>query len=695
MAVSRVSGSMASSSSMSPPELEGTLNAGALKHRPVAWVTPILPRRTGIANYSDLSLRERGRRVSVDVFSPTPPGATRCAPRVPGVRRLPISALGVEHSQRTYRDIVYQLGNNHFHTGVLEWATRLPGSAVLHEQTLWGAAAGFRNATILDAVARRCTRLIVHSKFARDRLQRALPGTRVEWLEHPEGVLGERPRRDSHDCLAIVCAGIAGPNKRIEHVIRGVASYRSRYGDASLTVAGQPISEQYARRLTDLAQAEGLHGRFRITGWLSPARFDLELRTAHVLVNLRTPGAGEQSGQVPRAIMSGVPMVLTDSDQFREVPLWAAKRVSVDAEPDELAIAIRSAMLAHPRAPSWEQNASMRSMRRRLSAGRAAESSLRELPSRTASRRLVVALALDSSDPLDDVWSIARDLAPAFDVRAWGDREPRSSEFWPTGHAGGWTSFEPAGSPRALLCGERRVPEAIQSGLPVIARVTRYPLRLGAEELARCSAVLATDRAVAHAVRVVAPSTPVWTWPRTVDQLAVIEYGLAAAAQVRFSRDCLLFGAPTDAQALDRVRGWVADEFVPSTRFDRSRLGVEVRIESSRTLARPSNAEVAAESHLDWATYWGRIASTRAVVAVGRRPASSSFLRECAALGVPVLNESSFGHGAALVEAIHRAGSAADRWSDRDRILRRSFDSRARGRMAAFVKAAGIDRAAR
>ena len=302
----------------------------------LAVLTPLPPARTGVAHYASLllpALRESSR---VDAFdAPFGDGAT--------TRRLD-----------DYDHVIYQLGNNPHHEWIYAEAMRRPGVAVLHDLVLhhlivemtlargdaegyvealqanhgeagaaWarGRAAGLHSEMgnfLLPAsveVARRSRAVIVHNRYAADRLRSFGVTTPIHVVPHPyvperrtfaRGTLFRPEQR------VIGFFGFLTSAKRAEVVLEAFRIARARDPRLALLVVGEPAPN------VDL---EALRGEGIVTtGYVEDADFPRYYAVADRFVNLRYPSAGETSGTLIRALDAGKPVAVSDYAQFAELP---------------------------------------------------------------------------------------------------------------------------------------------------------------------------------------------------------------------------------------------------------------------------------------------------------------------------------------------------------------------------------------
>ncbi|HVR29842.1 MAG TPA: glycosyltransferase family 4 protein [Thermoanaerobaculia bacterium] len=351
--------------------------------RRVAFLAPLPPQASGIADYSAALLPHLAQRLDLEAFTRDPQrssAAMRCG--------LPLRRFAAFHPTAD-RVAIYQLGNHAAHHGeIYRLALRHPGIAVLHEHVLHDLVrdctledggprayaeelryclgrSGARLAARLRAGGERLSpfdwplferivdsslAVIVHSRAARDRIARSRPLARVRVVPH----LVEPPR----DCAARAAElrreleipqgalvfgafGIAAAAKRIDTVLDAFARLERSRDDCAFLLVG-PESPRFVRELGD--QAAALTPRLRVLDRVPLDRLETAMAATDVALNLRFPTGGETSATCLRLLALARPVVVTDLGWFSEIPDDACVKVRPDAleEPmlDELLLAI-------------------------------------------------------------------------------------------------------------------------------------------------------------------------------------------------------------------------------------------------------------------------------------------------------------------------------------------------------------------
>lgn len=343
----------------------------------LAWLSPLPPTPSGIADYSADLLPLIAERAEVDVFCP--PGAKE----LPGVSIRPASEFGDRASH--YDAVFHHLGNNPFHQFVYRAALRHAGVAVLHDYVLhhlidelafgqgrrefgWHARVlreeygelGERLAELRSRgvatefekflfpmnghVARASRAVVVHSRDVRDRLAGVAPDVLVHVIPHHAqpppvevaGVTGEEARVRlglPADAFLVGHFGFITRPKQPGAVLAGFARLAERRPDARLVVVG--ANQTGERGLERFAQKLGIAGLVRLTGYVDLTRFYLYLKAVDAVINLRYPSAGETSGTFARALGEGKATIVNNLGSFAEIPDDVALKVEVDEDQAE------------------------------------------------------------------------------------------------------------------------------------------------------------------------------------------------------------------------------------------------------------------------------------------------------------------------------------------------------------------------
>jgi glycosyltransferase involved in cell wall biosynthesis/SAM-dependent methyltransferase len=329
----------------------------------LAYVSPLPPERTGIADYSAELLRALVAHYQVDIITPQAGTsdawiAEHCPLYAP--EWLPA------HSQH-YDAVLYHVGNSGYHSYMLDLLEQVPGIVVLHDfflyDLLWaqqqregspytasqalyyshGYQALHAMANQADApdihyrypgnlpILQRARGVIVHSEASR-RLARAWygPDTDAGWaciahLRAPVPVIEREQARANLQLPAdafVVCSfGVLGQTK-LNHRLLDAWLGSGLAADPAcwLVFVGQLGDDDYAHDLLNRIQQSQPRGRIRITGWTERSAFRDYLGAADLAVQLRTHSRGETSGTVLDCMNQGLATIVNAHGSMADLP---------------------------------------------------------------------------------------------------------------------------------------------------------------------------------------------------------------------------------------------------------------------------------------------------------------------------------------------------------------------------------------
>ena len=337
--------------------------------RPVlAYISPLPPQKSGIADYSAELLPELAQHYEIEVVAhPAEVDDPWITANFP-VRDLCYFAS----NSRKYDRILYHFGNSSFHSFMFEMLERQPGTVVLHDFFMsdlfdWMesqdtdphiflkelyASHGYDAVEYEGREGRRaaisrypCNRqvlnnaagVIVHSKFSAQLAEQWYgAGASADWRHIPHLRSGHKRKRiDARGRIGITsgeflvcCFGLLFPAKLNDRLINAwLDSELARDPACHLVFVGQCGYEEYERRLKNIITANGAGDRIRITGFASPELYRDYLSAADVAVQLRTRSRGETSGAVLDCIAYGVPTIVNAHGSLAELPEGVVVRI--------------------------------------------------------------------------------------------------------------------------------------------------------------------------------------------------------------------------------------------------------------------------------------------------------------------------------------------------------------------------------
>ena len=329
----------------------------------LAYISPLPPEKSGIADYSAELLPQLARHYRVEVVL-----AQADVDDAWIKAELPLRDLAwFEANADGYDRVLYHFGNSPMHQHMFGLLERHPGVVVLHDFYLANvldhmhhsghsgdagvralfeshgytgladrAAIGNNDAVWKYpsnlAVLRQADGVIVHSELPKQLAAHWYgPAMAADWRALPllRGLAGARPRAEARLAARqqlgldpsrfVVCAfGLLGPTKLNAELLEAwQGSALAADKQCQLVFVGAPIPGPYCRAL---ASAMAGARRVRVTGFVSHADYQTWLAACDVAVQLRSNSRGETSAAVLDCLLHGVPTVANAHGSTAELP---------------------------------------------------------------------------------------------------------------------------------------------------------------------------------------------------------------------------------------------------------------------------------------------------------------------------------------------------------------------------------------
>ena len=333
----------------------------------LAFVSPLPPAKSGIADYSAVLLDHLQRYAEVEPFGARP----------------------AHFDPSRYDAIVYQLGNNPYHSFVYEMAMEHPGIVVLHEANLhhliadmtinrgdWDAyvreveanagpeAAEFARTRVrtlecgpdydipmLKPVLERSRGAIVHSAAVESELRGLGYEGPVAKIPHGAWIvdadrMGYRGRLGLDERTPLIgIFGFLKPYKRIAESLRAFSRLIRVEPDARLILVGEAHPEL---PLAEMISSSNISAHARHLGFTPMEDFNGYLGACDIVLNLRYPTVGESSGTLLRALGMGKAVIVSDVGSFREYPAEICLKVPVDAGEEDYLFEYLNVLVSRP-----------------------------------------------------------------------------------------------------------------------------------------------------------------------------------------------------------------------------------------------------------------------------------------------------------------------------------------------------------
>jgi glycosyltransferase involved in cell wall biosynthesis len=342
----------------------------------LAFVSPLPPQMSGVADYSYRLLQELTKLVEVDVFTDfrcgsanAPDGLT--ARSTPTLERVEGACGGYDH-------VLACLGNSEHHVETLALLRRRPLAVLAHDVRLTGLYGwisrrrpdieprSFREVLrelharrlppglgkhgwldftdyerhrvlMTREVVERSRQFLVHSVHAAElaRLE-AGPAHANKIRVVPFGYPDPRGSLGPSDGTSVATFGVVAPVKQTERIVEAFALVAARRSSVNLAIVG-PAPNEELRRVQGVASRLGVATRVVVTGEVSSDEFNARLSRASVAVQLRAASNGETSASVADCLAAGVPTIATALGSTRELPKNAFVPVARDISATDLA----------------------------------------------------------------------------------------------------------------------------------------------------------------------------------------------------------------------------------------------------------------------------------------------------------------------------------------------------------------------
>jgi len=370
----------------------GTPRAIIPHHRPkIAFLTPLPPDKSGVADYSAASLREIAKLAEVHVFTETV--EPRPIDHVASIR--PLSAL--PHISAEYDRVVGVVGNSHYHLKIFDYLVRYGGACIEHDNRLLGfyvALLGEARATkqaerelgrtlrpgelhdwwkdesdlktlFLGELARTCEPLCLHSRVTARLVQERYGGAPIVlpfsiYREMPSDARTPAARRRARaalgiaeDEVVIVTFGFVHSTKAPNECIWALDMLRSWGIAATLHFVGTsgPVES-----LVGLCQRLHIEPYVKFFGDYVPNDlFQTYLAAADYGIQLRKFSLGALSGALLDCIACGLPTIANEAlAEVMDSPAYVA-RVPDNPSPVLIAEAIANLMERNPHRHGFEE----------------------------------------------------------------------------------------------------------------------------------------------------------------------------------------------------------------------------------------------------------------------------------------------------------------------------------------------------
>lgn len=346
----------------------------------LAYISPLPPQKSGIADYSAELLPELFRHYDIDVIVDQETTTddwinTNCP-----IRQV---SWFKAHAHQ-YDRVLYHFGNSVYHQHMFDLLVKFPGIIVLHDFYLGHGIAEveidsqkmnppywsrelyhahgysavrerFHTEDIGDiafkypcnlSVLQQAIGVLVHSQFACQLAERwygtgwsenwgIVPMLRVPAMSSSKATA--RQLLGLEDNMFVVCSfGMMGSSKQNQRLLDAwLASTLPHDQQTLLIFVGERAQNAYGNQVIETINASGLSTQIRITGWTDSVTFRHYLAAADLAVQLRCQSRGETSAAVLDCLNYGIPTIVNACGSMAELSpdtVWMLPEDFTDAE---------------------------------------------------------------------------------------------------------------------------------------------------------------------------------------------------------------------------------------------------------------------------------------------------------------------------------------------------------------------------
>ncbi|MGJ7504321.1 glycosyltransferase [Variovorax sp. ZT5P49] len=361
-------------------------STGATRPR-LAYVSPLPPERSGIANYSAELLPELAKFYDIELIT-----ELKAIDKRELSESFPLRSIEwFQNNASAFDRVLYHFGNSEFHQHMFSLLEEIPGTVVLHDFYLSGIQAHRENAggepfawtralyeshgyhavaeraKAVDTadvifkypcnfdVLRLASGVIVHSPYSLELARQWFGGRSTDnWTlipllrVMPESIDEARHRARKelglNDDQFLVCAfGLLGPTK-LNHRLLDAWLQSSLATDPKcrLVFVGENDKGSYGVQLQQVVSRRDQAAQVDITGWVDSATFQRYLSATDVAVQLRTLSRGETSAAVLDALGRGVATVVNANGSMAYLPSDAVVMLPEEFSDEELIKALEA-----------------------------------------------------------------------------------------------------------------------------------------------------------------------------------------------------------------------------------------------------------------------------------------------------------------------------------------------------------------
>lgn len=342
----------------------------------LAFVSPLPPERTGIADFSAELLPELAKYYAIELI-------VEQSQVDLGVTNSPYQIHDVEwfrENAENFDRVLYQFGNSPFHKHMLSLVIEIPGIVVMHDfyasslvswldtednsnnpwkWHLWEDHGYFAlkihskdpktaqlKYPVNGSVLSNAQAIIVHSQHSLELIHKWYGAGSVKnahvlpLLRQPAQVLNSNDIRQNlglmEDDFVICSFGFLDASKLNNRLINAWLNSRlSKDPRCKLVFVGQNEGGQYGAEIQKMIAQSGVDQQIRITGYVTTQQYKQYLNTADLAVQLRSSSRGETSAAALDVLNHGLPTIINAHGSMAEIDdnaVWMLQDLFEDEE---------------------------------------------------------------------------------------------------------------------------------------------------------------------------------------------------------------------------------------------------------------------------------------------------------------------------------------------------------------------------
>jgi glycosyltransferase involved in cell wall biosynthesis len=353
------------------------------KRLKLAYISPMPPLKTGIADYSAELIPFLSEYYDITVIVNQGEVSDNWAKLNCDIRQ----SKWFEEKFRSFDRVIYHIGNSSFHEHMFDLLEKIPGVVVLHDFYLGHVQAAMEfsdnqdspwtrelyfshgynalisrfqandlekvvwNYPVSFSVISNSKGVIVHSDFSKNLARKwygnkitesftIIPLLRIS-SENCDRTATRQSLSIYGDTFLVCSFGILGKSKLNNRLLKAWKnSQLSKDPCCHLVFVGQNHGDDYGRMILEMIKNNNLESQVKITGWASKELFNNYLASADIAVQLRTKSRGETSAAVLDCMNHGVPTIINANGAMADLPKNAVYMMPDEFSDEELVSAL-------------------------------------------------------------------------------------------------------------------------------------------------------------------------------------------------------------------------------------------------------------------------------------------------------------------------------------------------------------------